>query len=130
MRLALLSLACLATVTACAPTSTSTTSPGRNSALWPPQVVQALPPAIPDEAVLRDSDGCYSYLDPASPTGFSLAIGIDGRQLCDGRFPDEVAIQARAAEMRAEIEAGNTDVVDVLPPGSPGTSTPPAEEIR
>jgi hypothetical protein len=116
MRRALLSLAGLVAAAACVPaSSTSTSSPGRNSALWPPQVVQALPPGIPDEAVLRDSDGCYSYRDPAAPTGFSFVIGIDGRQLCDGRFPDEAEIRARAAAMRADLEAGKTDVVDVPP---------------
>jgi hypothetical protein len=90
-------------------------SPGRTSAIWPPEVVQALPRGVPDEAVLRDSDGCYSYRDPASATGFSLVIGIDGRQLCDDRFPDPAEIEARAAAMRAEIQAGNTSPADTPP---------------
>jgi hypothetical protein len=114
MRAALILLPGLAFATACTPLAT-TTSPGRTSAVWPEQVVQALPPGVADDAVLRDSDGCYAYRDPASPTGFSLVIGIDGRQLCDGRFPNEAEIQALAAEMRAEIQSGNTNIADVPP---------------
>ena len=116
MRAPLLALVLPALAAACAPVPSSQTTPaGRTSALWPPEVVQALPPGIPDEAVLRDSDGCYSYSDPASLTGFSLVIGIDGRQLCDGRFPDPAEIEARAAAMRAEIQAGNTSPADTPP---------------
>jgi hypothetical protein len=106
----------LALATACAPVPASnTTSPGRASTVWPEQVVQALPRNVPDDAVLRDSDGCYAYRDPSSPTGFSLVIGIDGRQLCDGRFPNVAEIEALAAEMRAEIQSGNTNIADVPP---------------
>jgi hypothetical protein len=116
MRAALFSLCALALATACVPApGVPTTSPGRSSALWPDEVVQALPPGVPDDAVLRDSDGCYSFRDPTSLSGFGLVIGIDGRQLCDGRFPDEAEIRARAAAMRADLEMGNTNVVD-LPP--------------
>jgi hypothetical protein len=117
MRASLALLPGLALLAACAPGSTpgSGSSPGRTSALWPPEVVQALPAGIPDEAVMRDSDGCYSYRDPAIPGGFGLVIGIDGRQLCDGRFPDPIEIQARAAAMRAEIAAGNANPADTPP---------------
>jgi len=114
MRAAFLILPGLALASACAPVGT-TTSPGRTSAVWPEQVVQALPPGVPDDAVLRDSDGCYAYRDATSPSGFSLVIGIDGRQLCDGRFPNVAEIEALAAEMRAEIQAGNTDIADTPP---------------
>jgi hypothetical protein len=121
MRKALFLLPGLALAAACAPvgptsTGSAGTSPGRTSAVWPEQVVQALPRGVSDDAVLRDSDGCYAFRDPASPTGFSLVIGIDGRQLCDGRFPNVAEIQALAAEMRAEIQAGNTDIADTPPP--------------
>jgi hypothetical protein len=117
MRAALLLLPGLAFITACAPVPGSNdTSPGRTSAVWPEPVVQALPPGVPDDAVLRDSDGCYAFRDATSPTGFSLVIGIDGRQLCDGRFPNVAEIEALAAEMRAEIQAGNTNIADVPPP--------------
>lgn len=115
MRALVLILPGLALVSACAPVGTTATSPGRTSAMWPEQVVQALPPGVPDDAVLRDSDGCYAYRDASSPSGFSLVIGIDGRQLCDGRFPDEAAIEALAAEMRAEIQSGNTNIADTPP---------------
>ena len=77
--------------------------------------MQALPPSVPDDAVIRDSDGCYAYRDATAPTGFSLVIGIDGRQLCDGRFPNVAEIEALAAEMRAEIQSGNTNIADVPP---------------
>ena len=114
MRAPLLAIVLPALAAACAPvTQGSGGSPGRSSALWPPEVVQALPSSVPDDAVIRDSDGCYSYRDPAAPTGFSLVIGIDGRQLCDGRFPDEAEIRARAAQMRAELVGGNTAVADM-----------------
>ena len=116
MRATLLLIPGLALLAACAPgTNSATSSPGRTSAIWPPEVVEALPSAIPDEAVMRDSDGCYSYRDPALPGGFGLVIGIDGRQLCDGRFPDPVEIEARATAMRAEIAAGNANPADTPP---------------
>lgn len=116
MRHALL-LSGLALLSACAAPATTTTTAGTTPAgRWPEQVMQALPPGTPEEAVLRDSDGCYAWRDPAALTGYSLVIGIDGRQLCDGRFPDEAAIAALAAEMRAEIAAGNTNIADTPPP--------------
>jgi hypothetical protein len=116
MRTAFLFLPGLVLLSACAPAVAPVTPTTPVAGRWPEQVTQALPPGTPEDAVLQDSDGCYAWRDPAAPSGFSLVIGIDGRQLCDGRFPDEAAIEALAAEMRAEIAAGNTDIADTPPP--------------
>jgi hypothetical protein len=98
--------ACL--LSACATTTQRAEDPSRTSAVWPAPVVQGLPANVSEDRVVRDSDGCYAYRDPAAPTGFQIIIGIDGRQVCDGRFADPVEIAALAAEARAQMVFADT----------------------
>lgn len=107
--LLVLSLGAASLVSACATGTTQRAEdPSRTSAIWPAPVVQGLPANVPDDAVVRDSDGCYTYRDPAALTGFQIIIGIDGRQVCDGRFADPVEIAALAAEARANMVFADT----------------------
>jgi hypothetical protein len=109
-----LSLGSVLLLGACSTTMQRAEDPNRTSAIWPAPVVQGLPANVPDDAVVRDSDGCYAYRDPAAMSGYQVIIGIDGRQVCDGRFADPVEIAALAAEARSQMVFANTGA-----PGAP-----------